>query len=71
MDAFPKPARRTTRLFASQAEAAAAERQPWPALTPQQCLALVWPLTLEQYRLAGMVKDEPRLCLTVARVVRR
>lgn len=65
MDGAPRVKRCMVRMFASAAEAAAAERTAWPAPTPQESLALVWPMTLEQYRLAGIITDEPQLCRTI------
>lgn len=71
MDGVLGPKRCVVRVLASTAAAAEADRTAWPPLTPQESVALVWPLTLEQYRLAGLIKDEPRLCRTITRIVRR
>lgn len=52
-------------------EAEALSRADWLALTPDQRVEAVWQVTVLQWSLQGWNPDEPGLCRSVARVVRR
>ena len=53
------------------AESEQADREFWAAMTPDERVSLVWRFTVEQWQIKGWNPDEPGLCRTVARVVRR
>lgn len=60
-----------TRRFASNADADAAEREPWPPLTDEERVELAWKLSEETWPLAGGTgEDERRLRRSVTRVIR-
>lgn len=59
------------RVCRTKDEAEAADREWWAALTPEQRLELTWQLSEELYRLRGEFNDEPGICRSVARLVRR
>jgi hypothetical protein len=59
------------RVCRNKGEAEAADREWWAALTPEQRLELTWQLSEELYRLRGEFNDEPGICRSVARLVRR
>lgn len=63
--------RMTVRIARDAAEEARLDREFWAAMTPQQRIAAVWPLTVEHWTLKGWDIGEPGLPRTVARVVRR
>ena len=52
-------------------EADALDRADWAALTPDERVEAVWTLSVLQWSLQGWNPDEPGLCRSVARVVRR
>ena len=59
------------RVCRNKGEAEAVDREWWAALTPEQRLELTWQLSEELYRLRGEFNDEPGICRSVARLVRR
>jgi hypothetical protein len=66
----PRP-RITARRFASNAEADRHDAEFWRQMPPAERVLLTWRLSVEQWRLAGRLSDEPGLCRSVARVHRR
>jgi hypothetical protein len=52
-------------------EADRLDREFWAAMTPAERVAETWRLTVEQWELKGWNPDEPGLCRSDARVVRR
>jgi hypothetical protein len=49
----------------------ACDRAEWAAMTPDERVEAVWQVTVLQWSLMGWNPDEPGLCRSVARVVRR
>lgn len=47
------------------------DREFWLSMTPEERVALVWPLTLELWALKGWDIGEPGLSRSVVRVIRR
>jgi hypothetical protein len=60
----------TLRVCRNAAEAEAADREWWAALTPDERLELTWQLSEDLYRLRGEFSDEPGICRSVARLAR-
>jgi predicted nucleotidyltransferase len=56
--------------FSSCGEAELHDREYWRAIQEAERVALVWRLSVEQWRLAGLYRDEPGLCRSVASVRR-
>ena len=52
-------------------EADLLDRDFWAAMTSEERVAETWSLTLELWEMKGWDPDEPGLCRSVARVVRR
>ena len=66
-----EPKQREVRVYASNAEADAADRAYWLSLTPDERIELTWQMSEELWRLRGEFNDDPRLCRTVASIRRR
>ena len=69
--AHPRRRQPVVRRFASAAEADRHDLEYWQHMPVADRLALVWQLSLEQWRLAGFPPHEPGLCRSVADVRRR
>ena len=67
----PRGASRTIRRFASAAEADREDLAYWRRIPEAERVLQVWPLSVEQWRLSGENVNEPGLCRSVARVLRR
>ena len=63
-------ARLTVRRFASNAEADQHDLEFWMTMPAGERVLQAWRLSLEQWELLGR-RDEPGLCRSVARAVRR
>jgi hypothetical protein len=61
----------TARRFASNAEADRHDVEYWRRIPADERVLLAWRLSVEQWQLSGRAPDEPGLCRSVARVVRR
>jgi hypothetical protein len=61
----------TTRKTRMGPESDRADREFWAAMTPDERVLETWRLSVELWQMKGWDPDEPGLCRTVARVVRR
>jgi hypothetical protein len=67
----PRPSIRSTRKLRMGPDSDRADREYWLAMTPDERVAETWRLTVEQWEMKGWNPDEPGLCRSVARVIRR
>jgi hypothetical protein len=63
--------RMQVRVYRSLAEHDRGDREFWESIPPHERIAETWRLSEELWRLKGEFNDEPGLCRSVARVVRR
>jgi hypothetical protein len=61
----------TVRRFESNTAAERHDREFWQAMSPGERVLLAWQLSVEQWEMLGRRPDEPGLCRSVARVLRR
>jgi hypothetical protein len=66
-----RAARLVTRRFASSVEADRHDLEFWMQIPEHERILQVWRLSQELWRLRGELPDEPGLCRSVARVLRR
>jgi hypothetical protein len=66
-----RAARLVTRRFESSAEADRHDLEFWMQIPEHERVLQVWRLSQELWRLRGELRDEPGLCRSVARVIRR
>jgi hypothetical protein len=60
----------TVKRFSSPSEADRHDREYWRSVPEAERIQLVWRLSVEQWRRAGLYRDEPGLCRSVANVRR-
>ena len=63
--------RLVTRRFESSAEADRHDLEFWLQIPEHERVLQVWRLSRELWQLRGELRDEPGLCRSVARVIRR
>lgn len=66
-----RPSIRSVRKLRLGVESDEADREFWAEMTPDERMNETWLLSLELWQLKGWDPNEPGLCRTVARVVRR
>jgi hypothetical protein len=66
-----RAARLVTRRFESSTEADRHDLEFWMQIPEHERVLQVWRLSRELWQLRGELRDEPGLCRSVARVIRR
>ena len=61
----------TVRRYATMADADGGDLAYWQSIPPAERVLQAWRLSQEQWRLRAERSDEPGLCRSVARVLRR
>lgn len=67
----PRRAIQSVRKLRLGEESERADREFWAAMTPDERMNETWLLSVELWQMKGWDPDEPGLCRSVARVVRR
>ena len=70
-DQSDRSTRLVTRRFESSAEADRHDLEFWMQIPERERVLQVWRLSRELWQLRGELRDEPGLCRSVARVIRR